>query len=180
MAISRNFGQKMAEEVLHESFTTGLHYEGLWALVMKMSSAEVASFLAEHVRAHFSGLGRDGVVRIVEEEDRFRLIFDPCGSGQAMRLREVALTGKSQALPQSSPYTWGLEGKVPAYCSHCAVNEFEGLRRLGFPVFVVEFDPDPNKPCGWTIYKDPNLIPEHYFKRLGAKRDPTKFKKLKN
>jgi hypothetical protein len=35
---------------------------------------------------------------------------------------------------------------------------------------VTEFDPDPEKPCGWTVYKDPALIPERYFTRLGYKK----------
>jgi hypothetical protein len=64
---------------------------------------------------------------------------------------------------------------VPGYCTHCAINELESMRRLGYPILVTEFESDPQKPCGWTVYKDPNLIPERYFTRLGFERDPSRF-----
>ena len=179
MAIARNFGQTLAEKVLHDSFATGIFYEAVWTIVVKMSPSQAAAFLAEHVRAHFSGPNRDGKVTIVEEHDRYRLVFDPCGSGQAMRLRAQELSKDGAGtLPEATAHTWFMKSKVPAYCSHCAVNELEGMRRLGYPIFTVEFDPDPKKPCGWTIYKDPDLIPESYFKRIGFKKDSSKFKRL--
>jgi hypothetical protein len=70
-------------------------------------------------------------------------------------------------LPDASPETWNRAGQVPAYCAHCAKNEITSIRRFGFPAWVTEFDPDPRKPCGWTVYKDPKLIPARYYERLG-------------
>ena len=60
---------------------------------------------------------------------------------------------------------------MPAYCAHCALNELESVKRFGHPLWVTEFDPDASKPCGWTVYKDPQAIPQRYFERLGVHRD---------
>jgi hypothetical protein len=96
-----------------------------------------------------------------------------------MRQRTQIQNGKpTETLPEASPQTWSLKGKVPGYCSHCAASELESMRRLGYPVFVTEFNPDSKKPCGWTVYKDPDLIPEQYFKRLGFTKDPKTFKRI--
>ena len=115
---------------------------------------------------------------MIEEADRFRLVVDPCGSGGAMR-RDPAVrpTPAFGLLRSPSPTTWMRADGVPAYCGHCAQNEIESVRRLGYPAWVAEFDPDPDKPCCWTIYKDPLDIPEIYFERIGVHRDPSRFKK---
>jgi hypothetical protein len=141
-----------------------------------MSHEETAAFLADHLRGHFSGAAREGAVTIVDEPDRYRLIFDPCGSGGAMRRGAISgLADAAQPFLEPSAQTWGTEGQVPGYCTHCAINELESMRRLGYPILVTEFESDPQKPCGWTVYKDPNLIPERYFTRLGFERDPSRF-----
>jgi hypothetical protein len=177
-AIAELHGQAVMEKVLRESFVTCLFYEGLWAAVRAMTHEETAAFLAEHLRAHFSGAGRSGSVEVVEEHDRYRLIFDPCGSGGAMRRRAAhGVPFGSVPMAEPSPLNWFKAGEVPGYCSHCAINELESMRRLGYPVFVTEFDPDPTRPCGWTIFKSPDQIPEQYFARLGATRDPAVFQR---
>ena len=170
--------QQILNKIYTESFTQLLTYSGLWTLSMGMTPEEIAGFLAEHLRAHFSGSGRKGVTEVVEEADRYRLIFEPCGSGGAVRRRSEKNQTSLDKLPNASPETWNRKGEVPGYCSHCAINELQSVKHFGFPVFVTEFQKDPNKPCGWTVYKDPNLIPEEYFTRLGIKKDPSLFKKL--
>lgn len=163
-------GQTAAERVLSQAFTTCLFYEGLWALVGAMNAEQVAAFLADHLRGHLSGAAREGAVSIVDEADRYRLVFEPCGSGGALRQR-----GEVPLLSEASPMTWGRAREVPGYCTHCAVNELESVKRLGYPILVTEFSPDPHRPCGWTVYKDPAAIPDEYFTRLGERRDPARF-----
>jgi hypothetical protein len=170
------YGQAVCEATTRESLTGCLMYAGLWTLVKTMTPIEVAAFLAEHLRAHFSGPAREGSVEIIDEGDCYRLVLSPCGSGQAMRLRERTRPhGACSTLPQGSPATWGLPGQVPSYCTHCAMNELESVDRLGYPLLVTQFNPNPEVPCGWTIYKDPASIPEQYFTRIGARRDPSRF-----
>jgi hypothetical protein len=141
--------------------------KGMWDLFVGLTPELLAAVLAEHLRGHFSGPGREGAVTIVEEADRYRLVFEPCGTGGAMRRRKVAgLTNFRDA----SAATWQRTNEVPTYCAHCALNEVTSIRRLGYPAWVTEFDPDPEKPCGRTVYKDPALIPERYFTRLGYRK----------
>jgi hypothetical protein len=59
------------------------------------------------------------------------------------------------------------------------MNQIESVRRLGWPLMITEFDPDPFKPCGWTIYKDPAGVPESRFAEIGAIRDAARFERLK-
>lgn len=176
-AVHRIYGQTAAEEMIHQSFEDCSFFEVLWTLLHAIDSHELAAFYADHLRTHFSGNGRGGAIKLLEDGDCYRLVFDACGSGGAMR-RRLSETGTPvPVLSEASPATWGLKEQVPAYCSHCAFNELESIKRFGFPVAITEFNPDPFKPCGWTIYKDPAKIPERYFERLGAQKDPSRFKK---
>ncbi|MFL5814006.1 MAG: hypothetical protein ACJ763_10555, partial [Bdellovibrionia bacterium] len=170
-------GQSAAEKMIEKSFSDCSFFELLWTLIHALDSKELAAFYADHLRTHFSGQGRGGSVQVIEEADRYRLVFDACGSGGAMRRRLASASSPAEVLPQATPATWSLAGQVPAYCSHCALNEIHSIERFGFPVAITEFDPDPSKPCGWTIYKDPHKIPDRYFERVGKTKDPKQFKK---
>jgi hypothetical protein len=175
-AFSEAFGQPAAERLIEASFSRCFFFEGLWDLVTGLEPKALAAFLAEHLRFHLSGSAREGSAGIVEEEDRYRLIFHPCGSGGAMRRRMGAEPPPSEVLSTPSPVSWGLAGQVPYYCAHCALNELQSIRRVGYPAFVTEFDPDPTAPCGWTVYKDPSLIPERVFERVGRRKDLAAFR----
>lgn len=167
-------GQPAALDVIRESFSGASFFEPLWQAAA-LPPPELAAFLAEHLRAHFSGDGRGGSVQVVEERDRYRLVLDPCGSGGALRRRAAARGKGLKTLPQAAPATWDRAGQVPAYCAHCAFNELESVRRFGFPILITEFDPDPAQPCGWTIYKTPEQVPIDRFTRLGVRREPERF-----
>jgi hypothetical protein len=167
-ALAGDVGQKAAVDLAQESLESCPLLAGMWGFVGQARPEELVLMLAEHLRAHFSGEGRNGGVEIVEEADRYRLIFAPCGTGGV--LRHPAVPGLT-LLPEATPETWNRAGQVPAYCAHCAKNEITSIRRLGFPAWVTEFDPDPRKPCGWTIYKDPKRIPDQFYERLGLQRE---------
>jgi hypothetical protein len=179
-AMTEICGQAESERMLQEAFTTCLFYEGLWGAIKAMNVEEAAAFLADHLRAHFSGDHREGSVDVVEEADRYRLIFAPCGSGGAMRQGKDGIRSVgAKPMPTASRTTWQRAGEVPGYCTHCAMNQIESVRRLGWPLMITEFDPDPFKPCGWTIYKDPAGVPESRFAEIGAIRDAARFERLK-
>jgi hypothetical protein len=159
--------QDVAAAIMQTALESCAVLKGMWDLFVGLTPELLAAVLAEHLRGHFSGPGREGAVTIVEEADRYRLVFEPCGTGGAMRRRKIAgLTNFRNA----SVATWQRTNEVPTYCAHCALNEVTSIQRLGYPAWVTEFDPDPEKPCGWTVYKDPDLIPERYFTRLGHKK----------
>ncbi|MDF1666770.1 MAG: hypothetical protein P1V97_33780 [Planctomycetota bacterium] len=166
--INEAFGQDLAAQVMHESFESCSFIAGLWGLVANVSPADLAAFLADHLRTgHLSGPGRGGAVTITESEDSYRLDMDACGTGGALRRGLKSREGLG-FFETASPATWGRTGEVPAYCAHCAQNEIESIKRFGYPAWVTDFNPDPEKSCAWIIYKDSKTIPKEYYERVGA------------
>ena len=157
-------GEDVAHRLAADSLKSCPAYMGLWEHIKGMETRELAAFLAEHLRFHFSGPGRTGATEIIEDEEKIRLVFDPCGSGGALRRR---LGDRMRRFRQAGDATWGRADEVPCYCTHCALNERISTELFGYPRMVTEFDPDPDKPCGWTVYKDPAAIPAEYFRRIG-------------
>ncbi|MFN8607406.1 MAG: hypothetical protein U0931_07735 [Vulcanimicrobiota bacterium] len=131
-------------------------YEMGWQQAATLEPEQLAVVLAEHLRLHFSGPDGGGV-EIIEEPDRIRLVLAPCGSGGTLR-RTVGHQPGFAKLEQASEVTWGRTGEVPLYCSHCALNEIESMRRFGHKKWSTEFDPDPDKSCGWTLWKKPGTL----------------------
>jgi hypothetical protein len=167
-ALAAERGQAEALAIVQKGLESCAALDGLWTFVAAAKPEEVVVLMAEHLRAHLSGPGREGQVTVVEEPDRWRMVFEPCGTGGV--LRQAGGPGASP-LPAAGRETWGRAGQVPAYCAHCALNEIHSIRLLGHPAWVTEFDPDPRKPCGWTVYKDPKDIPARYYERLGFRKD---------
>lgn len=164
--VAEQINQKTSEALIQKSFSSCSFFEPLWAVGTFPKDA-LAAFLAEHLRFHFSGdESRGGSVEIVEDDEKYKLIFNACGSGGAMR-RRLANTDKLKPLPQASEATWYESNAVPAYCAHCAFNEVTSIEKFGYPILVTEFNEDPYHPCGWTIYKEARFIPDEYFTRIG-------------
>lgn len=175
-AVDQRYGQAAAQEGLIWSLSQCSFFDVWWRLATSRSPEEVALLVAEELRGHFSGPDRLGSVTIVNNPNYYLLVFDPCGSGGAMR--RVLGNSRSDGLrnfEEATPATWGRKGEVPIYCAHCAQNELTSIQRVGYPIWVTEFDTDPDMPCGWRIYKDPALIPTRYFSRLGITKDDLRF-----
>ncbi len=140
---------------------------------------------AEGMRAHRSGRNETGDFKVWEEADRYVMEFDPCGSGGRMVRGPCDGTGSRVKPPydlgrttKPYPWSWG-KANVPYYCAHCCLwNEVMGVETVGYPWKVTECPVDDfEKPCYWYAYKNPDLIPEEYFERIGFKKDPSKFKR---
>jgi hypothetical protein len=162
--IAVRYGEAMALRVSNQSLRDCPGWLGLWTLTEKMSQVELAAFLAEHFRHHFSGPGRRGACTVLEDEEKIRLIFKPCGGGGALRRRMGERLPKMQ---EASAFTWGRQGEVPIHCSHCALNEHHSIHIYGYPRVVTRFNPDPGQPCEWTLYKHPELVTAELYQRLG-------------
>ena len=163
--VAASCGEPLAQRLAADSLESCPAYMALWDYIGRMDARELAAFLAEHLRFHLAGPGRRGSTTIVEDDEKIRLVFDPCGSGGALRRR---LGDRIPTVREAGDTTWGRAGEVPFYCTHCALNEKISTQRFGHPRMVTEFDPDPARPCGWTVYKDPRDIPGEYFRRIGA------------
>lgn len=141
-------------------------------------------YALEGLRGHLSGPGRTGSIEVVEEEDRWALRFDPCGSG-GRTLRDDPDTGLGPRMEapwnlgvttKEHDWSWGRKG-ICLYCVHCCqLNERMPMRRFGYPTRVVEPPvwPEARKgaKCTWYIYKDPALVPEEIYRRVGAQKPP--------
>jgi hypothetical protein len=149
-----------------------------WAESVPLLLADAAASL----RGHLSGPGRTGEVSLREEEDRWVFRFDPCGSGGRTLRADANADGAARAGPPfgfgvtagQHDWAWRTEG-VCLYCAHCCqLQERASIARLGYPVRVVEppvwGTAEPRGYCTWSIYKDPRLVPDEAYQRVGATR----------
>src|SRR6266540_2841639 len=141
----------------------------------EMTSQESLELTIEGMRGHFTGPARAGRVGVAEEDDRWILSFDPCGSGGRMRRSDPdrAQTPRTEApfsfavTEEAHDWSWGRKG-VCLYCAHCAVvNEIMPIERLGAPMRMTENPENPDDQCRWTIYKSPELVPDWVYERVG-------------
>ena len=150
--------------------------------IERLTVEERVYLQAEGMRSHRSGPGELGNIEIQEEEDRYVLSFDPCGSGGRMRR-----TGQLDRIPPRTgppfhfgvtsnayPWSWGKKG-VPYYCLHCCIwSEILPIEWIGYPIRITDYTDDPEEPCRFLFYKDPKRIPHYFFERIGKKRATTR------
>ena len=140
----------------------------------------------EAMRGHLVGPERTGDFELIEEDDKFIVRFDPCGSGH----RTVRGDWIEETPPRmEAPYNWGVSQEeapwnhyqkgVCLYCAHCIVlMEEMPIDRFGYPVRVIDppiypdtdRDPEDRQKCQWTMYKDPTSAPEEVYVRVGRKK----------
>lgn len=139
---------------------------------------QLVQFYAEQMRAHRSGPGEKGEFTLWEDQEKYVMIFDPCGAGG--RMRRTSREGKLP--PRTEPpyslgktkkeyaWSWHMKG-IPYLCLHCSVwHEWMAIKATGAPSKVTEYDSDPNAPCKFYFYKKPDLVPEKYYKRVGLEK----------
>lgn len=173
---SRRCGEQAMFEMLRESQETWM-LRRTWKAFQRLPVFEQVQLTAEIMRAHRCGPKQDGELGIVEDDEKFSIVMDPCGSGGRMR-RGDPVDGTPSRL--GSPYNFGTTKEahwwswgrkdVPYYCVHCAVNEILPIEWGGYPLWVTEFDADASKPCAWHFYKDRKLVPARYWARLGRQK----------
>ncbi len=67
-------------------------------------------------------------------------------------------------------WTWNRKG-VCAYCAHCAVvNQILPIEKLGRPMRMTLYPENPDDPCRWVIYKNPDAFPEDAFAQVGREK----------
>ena len=71
-------------------------------------------------------------------------------------------------------WAWNKVG-VCAYCVHCCLlNELTPIDRLGYPTRVIDPpvwpDDRADPTCTWWVYKDPSLVPDAVYRRVGRER----------
>ena len=136
-----------------------------------MTPWEKVALTVEGMRGHLSGASRKGDVLVREEDDRFVIAFDPCGTGGVLRRGdpESGRTAYATAGFNKEPHdwTWGKTG-VHWYCSHCAIAmEWLPGHKRGHPFRPLDHTLDHGAPCVWFVYKDETLTREEHYLRTG-------------
>lgn len=180
--ISDNYGEERLLDVLQHSkqMISAVFLDQLKNLKTKK---QLVQWYTEQMRAHRSGPEERGVLTVREEEDRFVILCDPCGAGGRMRRGSPVDGTPPRTEPpfnlgttkKAYPWSWGKEN-VSYYCLHCSVwHEHMSMKATGVPTRLVEeYDPDdPDKPCTLLFYKDPEKIPEMYYRRIGLEKPAT-------
>jgi hypothetical protein len=169
---AESYGEEsVLETILHT-------HQSIWgdryAAWDQMTPWEKVALTVEGMRGgHFSGARRRGDVLVREEDDRFVIAFDPCGSGGVLR-RGDPETGRGpypvgdhgiNRVPHL--WTWQKTG-VHWYCAHCAIAmEWLPGRKRGHPLRPLDHVMDPNAPCVWYVYKDESRTRAYHYPRTG-------------
>ena len=167
----------LGEEQMDDVFrvTQGKWVSERYAALGEMTPQESLELTIEGMRGHFTGPGRAGRVDVTEEDDRWVLSFDPCGSGGRMRRSDPSRgqTPRTEApfsfavTEEAHDWSWGRKG-VCLYCAHCAVvNEILPIESLGRPMRMTENPENPDDQCRWTIYKSADAVPDWVYERVG-------------
>lgn len=132
--------------------------------------------LAKSWRAHscFGAGNFPGKFSIIEDFEKFTFYLTPCASGARLWQKGIYEKNRGGRLTQKArPWNYNREN-FPYYCIHCSfLNEIlpyeSRYQSLMWPVDPLE---KPGDTCAWHVYKDPDNIPELYYKRLGLKKKP--------
>lgn len=135
-------------------------YERVWSERYtawdKMEPIERLRISVEAMRGHLSGPQRRGDVGVIEEEDRFIMVLDPCGSCGVLR-RGDPESGRPPVNVQGNQtpkaWTWNRTG-VGWYASHSPIVMEYLWTRDGKPPMRPHRGCDQQGPCQWHIFKD--------------------------
>jgi len=110
-----------------------------------------------------------GNVSVTEDEEKFTITQDPCGSGGRL-MREQAADGSpgQYLIAEPQAMTFG-KSDFPSYCAQCAVwNNIQCIEWFGHPQWSIDHPATPNAPCRMHIYKSPRKIPARYYEQVSA------------
>jgi hypothetical protein len=169
--IAENFGEAELEKAMRS--VLGSYYKARYDKVMASDVKTQLQLTVEGLRGHLMGKDRQGEIGITEENDRYVLRLDPCGSGGVARQRVESGREPRPDLfgftKKAGPLSWGKEN-VCHYCAHCSmVNEILAIENYGHPMRITEYPEKAEDACIWYIYKDPKKIPAEYYERVGKK-----------
>ena len=179
--VAKNYGEEELPSFLDNSFR--MANIGGYKAFGTIPLDEVIYKIAEVIRAHRSGPGELGISNITEDEEKYVITLDPCGSGGRLRRGSQIDGSPARTEPpfdlgkttKPYPWSWGKSG-VPYYCVRfCIWGELAFIEALGYPLRITGYNDDPQKPCSFIFYKNPDLIPDEYWERVGKVKDPSKF-----
>src|SRR3972149_4340190 len=169
--IADNFGEEALEKAYRSIL--GSYYRHRYDKVMASDVKTQLQLTVEGLRGHLMGKDRQGEISITEEEDRYVLKLDPCGSGGVARQRVES--GK-EPFPEhfgfskkAHDWTWGKKN-VCYYCGHCTfVNEILAIEQYGHPMRITEYPADLNDTLMCNVYVELRKQLPYNFAWVGKK-----------
>lgn len=166
-----SLAEEYGEDAVLESVKRA--FENIWrpryAVWNTMDPLERLQLSVEGMRGHLSGMGRRGDVGIVEEDDRYVMVLDPCGSCGVMR-RGDPESGRAPwpvaGNQLARPWTWGRTG-LGWYAIHSPIAMEYLWYEVGEPPLRPLEGCDGHGPCRWFIYKHRELTPSVHAERMG-------------
>ncbi len=138
----------------------------------QMTPWEKVALTVEGMRGHLSGQSRKGDVLVREEEDRFVIAFDPCGTGGVLRRGDPETSRsayQTEGMNQEThDWIWEEKTGVHWYCSHCAIAmEWLPGNQRGYVFRPLDHNMDHQAPCVWFVYKDEKKSRAYHYPRTG-------------
>jgi len=109
-------------------------------------------------------VGNFATLKIEEDEEKFVIIQDPCGScGRQHREGRYDAPWNLALVKEKHPITFN-QGEVTAYRTHIAVmHTIMPIERIGAPWPVIQCSHEKSGTCRILLYKDArHAAPEHY------------------
>jgi hypothetical protein len=136
-------------------------YETLWgpryATWNSLPAIERLQLSVEGMRGHLSGPRHRGDVGVIDDDERYVMVLDPCGSCGVLR-RGDPDSGRPPANPAGTtrphPWSWGRVG-LGWYAVHSAIVMEWLQTSAGHPPMRPLVDCDTQSACRWFVYKDP-------------------------
>ena len=152
--LARRFGEEEIARLWRECFLPRVAAR----MALNLTLEQQVQRYAEDHRGH----GAD--IEVFEEQDRYVLKLNTCGSGTMLRKTRTNLG----ATKEPHPWSWGRAG-VPYYCTHCCIAfEIIATELQGYPARIHACPEKAEDPCLNFVYKKPDRIPEEYFTRVGT------------
>ncbi len=170
-----DIAERHSEEAVRDAVVRT--YEELWrhryAAWPRMTPVERLQISVEGMRGHLSGPRHRGDVGIVEEDDRFRMLLDPCGSCGVLR-RGDPDSGRPGCDPAGTrtahDWSWKRLG-VGWYAVHSAIVMEWLPQQEGRPPMRPLEGCDTAGACNWFIYKDPQAVRAEHLGRTKSGRN---------
>ncbi len=162
-------GRRYGDDALETVMTEGVR--AWWKPIVDSLPDEPEAMPAK-IKMFVAGLrGHLQPLAISEDDEKVEIKLCPCGSGG-----RLASEGKYEGaeafltIEKKQPLTYGREN-FPVYCAHEYAMEKVDIEANGKPFVVVEPAAEIGTDyCTMIVYKDPDTVPEKYYRRLGLEK----------
>ena len=155
---------KLGEEAIYDAVRLFCQRFAVPALEGSFGPINIADRVRKRAYMWTSFHGAD-IDEIEEDEEKFIFKFK-CPSGGSISTKEQC--GRTK---KAYPWSWGQEG-LAYYCIHHPVLDILAIEQFGYPAWVIQTQPKGH--CIQYVYKNPESVPEEYYKRVGMEKKTPK------